>query len=68
MHNILVLKKNIETRDSSKSDLNFDFSFSKLQVVKIKESDNDIYTIIINMNEKEQLIYRFVPWTSLIVD
>ena len=42
MHNILVLKKNIETRDSSKSDLNFDFSFSKLQVVKIKESDNDI--------------------------
>ena len=67
MHNSIILKESLITQDAKKDDLNFDFSFAKLQVVKTRDAPDDLYAIIINMNEDEQVIYKFDPNNALLI-
>jgi hypothetical protein len=67
-HNAQVLKQNLTTERASKDDLRFNETYASLQVVKIREYPDDLYAVMISMNEEEQVVYKFNPNTAIRVD
>lgn len=56
-HNAQVLKQNLTTERASKDDLRFNETYASLQVVKIREYPDELYAVLISMNEEEQVVY-----------
>ena len=67
-HNSQVLKQNLTTERASRDDLRFNETYASLQVVKIRDYPDELYTVLISMNEDEQVLYNFNPNTAVIVD
>jgi hypothetical protein len=66
VHNSLVLKQSLKTSNNMIPEI--DMSIANLQVVKTRESPDDLYMIIISMNEEQQVIYKFDPNTELVLN